>query len=242
MATKATAASAATKKPKAKLAAKSDTKSSKSSKTSKTSKASKSIKATKETKSKKTVEVKEKTKKSKPIELPKRPLTAWGLFFMDHLDKVKASGKSIVPTEETTNASVHWKQLSSSQKQPYEEKYKINFENYKKNLNQRLLELTPAEFKLENARRRALLAAGKKRQAPLKDPSAPKRPLSSFFRFAHDVRQSGKYSQLPLEDQARAFAAAWANVSEREKGRYQELSRAAIEKYKVEKATYLGEN
>jgi hypothetical protein len=49
--------------------------------------------------------------------MPKRPSTAWGLFFVEHLDKVRASGKPVVPTTETVIASAQWKQLSDAQKQ-----------------------------------------------------------------------------------------------------------------------------
>lgn len=49
--------------------------------------------------------------------MPKRPSTAWGLFFVEHLDKVRASGKAVVPTVETVVASAQWKQLSDAQKQ-----------------------------------------------------------------------------------------------------------------------------
>lgn len=49
--------------------------------------------------------------------MPKRPSTAWGLFFVEHLDKVRASGKPVVPTTETLVASAQWKQLSDAQKQ-----------------------------------------------------------------------------------------------------------------------------
>jgi len=52
-----------------------------------------------------------------PIPMPKRPSTAWGLFFVEHLDKVRASGKPVVPTAETVVAAAQWKVLPESQKQ-----------------------------------------------------------------------------------------------------------------------------
>ncbi|KAF9355710.1 exp1-like protein [Mortierella sp. NVP85] len=243
MATKAAGAAAATKKPKVKAEAEKTTKP-KATKATKATKTTKTTKAAGETKpkAKKAVKPKEKKPKIKPLDMPKRPATAWTLFFKDHLDEVRASGKPFTPTKETVVASALWQQLPSVQKQAYEDKFKVAYEQYKKDLDQRLQELTPEEYKLENARRQALRAAGKKSLPRLKDPNAPKRPLSSYFRFAQDLRQSGKYAKLPLKEQAKAFASAWASAPKAEKERYQELSRVAIEKYKDEKAAYQGKD
>ncbi|KAG0290320.1 exp1-like protein [Dissophora globulifera] len=172
------------------------------------------------------------------LDFPKRPSTPWNLFYMEHLAKVKAAGKQIVPTAETAAASLIWKELSPSQKQVYDETYRANFENYKKLISARLQELTPAEFKLENTRRQALRAAGKRSLPALKDPNAPKRPLSSFFSFAKDQRDAGKFSDLAQKDQARAFAKAWKELSEEQRRRYEEQTRAALEVFKQDKARY----
>ncbi|KAH7058220.1 high mobility group box domain-containing protein [Linnemannia elongata] len=174
--------------------------------------------------------------------MPKRPSTAWGLFFVEHLDKVRASGKAVVPTVETVVASAQWKQLSDAQKQVYKDKYNANLIEFKKNTSKRLEELTPEEFKIENARRQALRAAGKRGLPSLKDPNAPKRPLSSFFRFAQDQRKEGKFASLPIKEQAKAIAESWSKAPEHEKSRYTELARDANEKYKAERAAYLAAN
>ncbi|KAF9391627.1 exp1-like protein [Mortierella sp. AD011] len=238
MAVKAAASSAA---PKAKGSSK-KTESTKSAKTATKTKAKATKKAekTKAAKPKaKKAESKPKPKpKVKPIDLPKRPGTAWSLFFVEHLDKVKASGKEVVPVAETANASAIWKQLSDEQKKKYDDKYRANLAEFKKQMEQRLQELSPAEFKLENSRRQALRAAGKKSLPSLKDPNAPKRPLSSFFLFARELRESGKYSALPLRDQAKTFAEAWGKASESEKADYTKRAQDALTAYKAEKAAY----
>ncbi|KAI7826626.1 high mobility group box domain-containing protein [Gamsiella multidivaricata] len=173
-----------------------------------------------------------------PLPMPKRPNTSWTLFYMEHLDNVKASGKSIVPTAETAAASALWKQLSAEEKQVYEDKYRADFERFKKETEERLQQLTPAEFKLENSRRQALRATGKKGLPSLKDPNAPKRPLSGFFRFAQDLRKSGEYANMPVNEQAKAFAEAWSKASDSVKTPYNQASHAALQKYKEEKAVY----
>ncbi|KAG0274712.1 exp1-like protein [Linnemannia exigua] len=217
--------------------------------TTSTTKAAAPAKGTKN-KAKKEVAPKPKAKKVAPVKpkkveaisMPKRPSTAWGLFFVEHLDKVRASGKAIIPTAETTVASAQWKQLSEAQKQVYKDKYQANLAEFKKNTSKRLEELTPEEFRIENARRQALRAAGKRGLPSLKDPNAPKRPLSSFFRYAQDQRDAGKVSSLPIKDQAKALAESWKRISEQEKARYVELSREATEAYKVKRAAYLEGN
>ncbi|KAF9108805.1 exp1-like protein [Mortierella sp. GBA35] len=183
-----------------------------------------------------------KPKKVDALPMPKRPSTAWGLFFVEHLDKVRASGKPVVPTTETVIASAQWKQLSEAQKQVYKDKYQANLTEFKKETSKRLEELTPEEFKIENARRQALRAAGKRGLPSLKDPNAPKRPLSSFFRFAQDQRQTGKFADLPVKEQSKAIAESWKKVPEHEKTRYTDLARVASEAYKAEREAYLHAN
>ncbi|KAG0203147.1 exp1-like protein [Mortierella sp. GBA30] len=209
------------------------------SKPSKAKKESAPKKSEKASKSKKAAAIpKPKLKKIAALPMPKRPSTSWSLFFVEHLDKVRASGQNVIPTKESAVAAAHWKEMTDAQKQVYKDRYEANMAEFKRQTEGRLQELTPAEYKIENSRRQALRAAGKKGLPSLKDPNAPKRPLSSFFRFAQDQRGSGKYSHLPLKEQANAFADAWTKVSGSEKARYTELSRTALEAYKKEKAAY----
>ncbi|KAG0247614.1 exp1-like protein [Mortierella polycephala] len=217
MATKATAASAA-------------------SKTIATPKKADTAKAVKAPKAVKAAPV--QPKKVDAISMPKRPNTAWTLFYVDHLDKVRATGRKIVPTEETVAASAIWKQLPDAQKKVYEDKHQAEMAEFKAQTEMRLQELTPEQFKIENTRRQALRAAGKKNLPALRDPNAPKRPLTSYFRYIQDLRKTGKYADLPLREQAPAMANDWKNVPQAEKDRYTELSRVANEEYAKVKAAY----
>ncbi|KAF9346827.1 exp1-like protein [Mortierella sp. AD094] len=177
-------------------------------------------------------------KKIPAVTMPKRPGTSWNMFFREHMEKVKLSGKNVVPTVEGAIAAELWKNLSAAEKQVYKDRYKTNFEAFKQETKDRLEELTPAEYKLENQRRQALREAGKKGLPALKDPNAPKRPLSNFFLFAKDLRVSGKYAHMSLKDQSKAFAEAWASLPENEKNKYSEKNKIAMEAYKIEKAAY----
>ncbi|KAG0277641.1 exp1-like protein [Linnemannia exigua] len=179
-----------------------------------------------------------KPKKITAIAMPKRPGTSWNMFFREHMERVKASGKPVVPTVEGAIAAELWKNLGAAEKQAYQERYRANFEAFKQETKDRLEEMTPAEYKLENQRRAQLRESGKKGLPSLKDPNAPKRPLSNFFLYAKDLRESGKYAHLNLKEQSQAFAEAWKNLSETEKSRYTDKNRIAMEAYKIEKAAY----
>ncbi|KAF9574979.1 exp1-like protein [Mortierella alpina] len=237
MAVKAAGASAVSK-PKAKKDASSTTKTATSKPASSKVSSSKAASASKP-KAKKVVPA-PKPKKAEALPMPKRPSSAWSMFFVEHLSKVRASGQNVVPTKESAVAAAHWKELSESEKQVYKDKYKADLGEYKKQTQERLQELTPAQFKIENSRRQALRAAGKKGLPSLKDPNAPKRPMSSYFLFAQDQRNTGKYSHLPLKEQAISIADAWTKLAD--KSAYSERSRVAREAYQKEKAAYEAQN
>ena len=48
--------------------------------------------------------------------------------------------------------------------------------------------LTPEDIKRENAYRTAQRKAGKSRRGNIKDPNAPKKPLSAYFKFLKHIR------------------------------------------------------
>ncbi|CAO3574888.1 unnamed protein product [Mortierella alpina] len=237
MAVKAAGASAVSK-PKAKKETSSPTKTKATKAASPKASSSKAALASKP--KAKTVVPAPKPKKAEALPMPKRPSTSWGLFFVEHLAKVRASGQNVVPTKESAIASARWKEMSESEKQVYKDKYRADLEEFKRQTEERLQELTPAQYKIENSRRQALRAAGKKSLPSLKDPNAPKRPLSSFFLFAQEQRNTGKFSHLPLKEQAATFAEAWDKSAD--KNTYLERSRVAMEAYKKEKAAYEAQN
>ncbi|KAG0235423.1 high mobility group box domain-containing protein [Mortierella sp. GBAus27b] len=179
-----------------------------------------------------------KPQKKAALDMPKRPGTSWNMFFREHMEKVKASGKPVVPTVEGAIAAEKWKNLSAEERKVYQDKYKVDFEKFKTETKSRLQQMTPAEYKQENERRQALRESGKKGLPALKDPNAPKRPLSNFFLYAKDLRESGKYSHLSLKEQSKAFAEAWSSLPDNEKAVYTEKNRVAMEAYKLEKAAY----
>lgn len=55
-------------------------------------------------------------------------------------------------------------------------------------LNAYMRTLTPEDIKRENAFRSAQRKAGKSRKSNIKDPNAPKKPLSAYFMFLQRIR------------------------------------------------------
>ena len=52
--------------------------------------------------------------------------------------------------------------------------------------------LTPEDIKRENAYRTAQRKAGKSRKGNIKDPNAPKKPLSAYFMFLQRIRSDAE--------------------------------------------------
>lgn len=62
--------------------------------------------------------------------------------------------------------------------------------------------LTPEDIKRENTFRAAQRKAGKSRKSNLKDPNAPKKPLSAYFMFLQRIRSDPKLVQDIFGDEA----------------------------------------
>ena len=78
----------------------------------------------------------------------------------------------------------------------------------------------------------------------MKDPNAPKRPLSAFFVFSADRRAAIKEEQpeLAVKDIARALGAEWSELSDDDKKPYQDKAEVlkvnyakAMEEYNASK-------
>ena len=83
--------------------------------------------------------------------------------------------------------------------------------------------LTPEDIKKENAYRTAQRRAGKSRRGNIKDPNAPKKPLSAYFMFLQWIRADEERVRKVFgeerETTAQSVLAAetWRNMSDEEK-------------------------
>lgn len=97
--------------------------------------------------------------------------------------------------------------------------------------------LTPEDIKQENAFRTAQRKAGKSRKGNLKDPHAPKKPLSAYFLFLRAIRADPVMmttvfkGETETTKQSVLAAAKWRELSEQEKQPY-------LDKAETDKADY----
>lgn len=83
--------------------------------------------------------------------------------------------------------------------------------------------LTPDDVRQENAFRAAQRRDGKSRKANMKDPNAPKKPLSAYFMFLQRIRASPDMvrevfgEEVGTTKQSVLAAAKWRSMSDEEK-------------------------
>jgi hypothetical protein len=83
--------------------------------------------------------------------------------------------------------------------------------------------LTPEDIKRENAFRTAQRKAGRSRKANMKDPNAPKKPLSAYFMFLQRIRSDPDLVRDIFGDEAETTkqsvlaAAKWRSMTDDER-------------------------
>jgi len=81
---------------------------------------------------------------------------------------------------------------------------------------------------------------GTKKRAAVKDPNAPKRPLSAFMFFCKDWRERVKSEnpEASFADQGKLLGAKWKELDNEEKKPYAKAAAADKERYEVAKEKY----
>jgi len=83
--------------------------------------------------------------------------------------------------------------------------------------------LTPDDIERENAFRTAQRKAGKSRKANMKDPNAPRKPLSAYFMFLQRIRSDPELAKEVFGDeiettkQSVLAAAKWRSMTDNER-------------------------
>lgn len=85
--------------------------------------------------------------------------------------------------------------------QPYRRRSLEAKEARERELNAYMRTLTPEDIKRENQYRTAQRKAGKSRKGNLKDPNAPKKPLSAYFMFLQRIRSDPELVQEVFGDE-----------------------------------------
>lgn len=191
---------------------------------------------------------KKKGKKEEPVEkpVPKPPAKShlhpprqaqsmWQLFFTDELNKAKAAASSgnspggtphhakLNVAQIAKDAGIAYANLTAEQKAYYVGKVQESKDQYAKELAAWQATLTPEDIRVENAFRAQQRKEGKSRKGNLKDPNAPKKPLSAYFLFLKGIREDDALRARVWGDESETTkqsvlaAERWRSLSDEEK-------------------------
>lgn len=178
---------------------------------------------------------------------PKLAPSAWQLYFTDWIQRQQASNtRKLNVAQAAKEAGQEYASLSPEEKEPYKRRSQILKEARERELNAYMSSLTPDDIKRENAYRTAQRKAGKSRKGNIKDPNAPKKPLSAYFMFLQRIRSNPGMVQEIFGDETETTkqsvlaAAKWRSMTDDERKPY--LAQAEHEKMEYETARRLYED
>ncbi|KAI0638395.1 hypothetical protein C8Q77DRAFT_1048826 [Trametes polyzona] len=187
----------------------------------------------------------EKRSESPPLKSTLRPPklapSAWQLYFTDWIQRHQASSsKKLNVAQAAKEAGQEYAKLSAEEKEPYRRRSQEAKEARERELNAYMRTLTPEDIKRENAYRTAQRKAGKSRKGNLKDPNAPKKPLSAYFMFLQRIRSDPELVKEVFGDETETTkqsvlaAAKWRSMTDEEHKPF--LAQAEQEKLEYEAA------
>jgi hypothetical protein len=136
--------------------------------------------------------------------------------------------------------------LSPAEKEPYKRRSQVMKEAREREHEAYMRTLTPEDIKRENLFRAAQRKAGKSRKSNIKDPNAPKKPLSAYFMFLQRIRASRRLvadifgDETETTKQSVLAAAKWRSMTDAERQPF--LAQAEQEKMEYEAARRLYED
>ncbi|KIM46420.1 hypothetical protein M413DRAFT_65005 [Hebeloma cylindrosporum] len=177
---------------------------------------------------------------------PKLAPSAWQLYFTDWIQKQQASGtRKLNVAQAAKEAGQEYACLSNAEKEPYKRRSQAMKEAREKEHNAYMRTLTPDDIKRENMFRAAQRKAGKSRKSNIKDPNAPKKPLSAYFMFLQRIRANPRLvaeifgDETETTKQSVLAAAKWRSMTDAERQPF--LAQAEQEKMEYEAARRLYE-
>ncbi|KNZ77200.1 Mismatch-binding protein cmb1 [Termitomyces sp. J132] len=172
---------------------------------------------------------------------PKLAPSAWQLYFTDWIQNQQVSGtRKLNVAQAAKEAGQEYASLTEEEKEPYKRRSQAAKEARERELTAYMRSLTPDDIKRENAFRAAQRKAGKSRKSNIKDPNAPKKPLSAYFMFLQRIRASPQLvrdifgDETETTKQSVLAAAKWRSMSDAERQPF--LAQAEQEKMEYEAA------
>ncbi|OJT05353.1 Mismatch-binding protein cmb1 [Trametes pubescens] len=193
----------------------------------------------------------EKRSESPPLKSTLRPPklapSAWQLYFTDWIQRHQASSsKKLNVAQAAKEAGQEYAKLSDEEKEPYRRRSLEAKEARERELNAYMRTLTPEDIKRENQYRTAQRKAGKSRKGNLKDPNAPKKPLSAYFMFLQRIRSDPELVQEVFGDETETTkqsvlaAGKWRSMTDEQRKPF--LAQAEQEKLEYESARKMYED
>jgi hypothetical protein len=165
---------------------------------------------------------------------PRQAQSMWQLFFADELAKEKEAAITRSPGGTETHAKLNvaqiakdagfaYNKMSDEQRKYYAGKVDESKKEYAAAKKIYDANLTPEDVRIENIFRAQQRKEGKSRKGNLKDPNAPKKPLSAYFLFLKGIRESTELrnrvwaKESETTKQSVLAAERWRSLSDDEK-------------------------
>ncbi|KIY69706.1 hypothetical protein CYLTODRAFT_420393 [Cylindrobasidium torrendii FP15055 ss-10] len=172
---------------------------------------------------------------------PKLAPSAWQLYFTDWIQKQQAtSTRKLNVAQAAKEAGQEYAGLTTDEKEPYKRRSQAMKEAREREMDAYMRSLTPDDIKRENVFRAAQRKAGKSRKSNIKDPNAPKKPLSAYFMFLQRIRANPQLvkdifgHETETTKQSVLAAAKWRSMTDEERKPF--LAQAEQEKMEYESA------
>ncbi|KAG9015832.1 exp1-like protein [Tulasnella sp. JGI-2019a] len=167
---------------------------------------------------------------------PKHPPSKWQIYFAAYLrrERDRKPDEKINVAKIARDAAAAYKTITLKEDDDLTAQVKKAKAEYARELKKWERTLTPEDIKNENAFRAAQRRAGQSRKSNMKDPNAPKKPMSPYFIFLQKIRESPELTQavwgneVETTVQSKLAAAKWRSMTMEEKEPF--LSQADSEK------------
>ncbi|KAF9077026.1 hypothetical protein BDP27DRAFT_1209653 [Rhodocollybia butyracea] len=177
---------------------------------------------------------------------PKLAPSAWQLYFTDWIQRQQASNtRKLNVAQAAKEAGQEYASLTVDEKEPYKRRSQAMKEAREREHAAYMRTLTPEDIKRENVFRAAQRKAGKSRKSNIKDPNAPKKPLSAYFMFLQRISANPLLVRDVFGDETETTkqsvlaAAKWRSMTDDERKPF--LAQAEQEKMEYEAARRLYE-
>ncbi|KAJ6933729.1 hypothetical protein NC651_008968 [Populus alba x Populus x berolinensis] len=183
----------------------------------------------------------------------KRPCPPYSLWCKAQWNEVKKENPDAEFKDISNILGAKWKTITAEEKKPYEEKYQAEKEAYlkvmtKEKRESEAMKLLEEEQKQKTAmelleqylqfKQEADQEENSKKTKKEKDPLKPKQPLSAFFLFCNERRAALLAENKSVLEVAKIAGEEWKNMTEKQRGPYEEVAKKNREKYMQEMEAY----